>query len=260
MDRHYQSRARAVLLACVLLALIAQLALLPVRAMAAAPSDDLALNKTAVADSQEADSVRASNATDGDETSRTSRWGSDRDSGGGAHWIYVDLGAEKNVASVKVFWENRKATAYRIQYATGETAPGVASDAWKNAHVSSDRPASTTDVINLTNAVRARYVRLYIDSFTATDPDGGVEWDTVSIYELEVFDHQLAAPQDPSANVAEGKSAQADSVESGTQFTADKAFDGDTSTKASRWASANSDDPENTSHWIYVGSGTASQR
>ena len=125
MDRHYQSRARAVLLACVLLALIAQLALLPVRAMAAAPSDDLALNKTAVADSQEADSVRASNATDGDETSRTSRWGSDRDSGGGAHWIYVDLGAEKNVASVKVFWENRKATAYRIQYATGETAPGV---------------------------------------------------------------------------------------------------------------------------------------
>ena len=85
MDRHYQSRARAVLLACVLLALIAQLALLPVRAMAAAPSDDLALNKTAVADSQEADSVRASNATDGDETSRTSRWGSDRDSGGGAH-------------------------------------------------------------------------------------------------------------------------------------------------------------------------------
>ena len=52
MDRHYQSRARAVLLACVLLALIAQLALLPVRAMAAAPSDDLALNKTAVADSR----------------------------------------------------------------------------------------------------------------------------------------------------------------------------------------------------------------
>lgn len=252
MDRHHQSGVRAALLACVLLALIVQLALLPVRAMAAAPSDDLALNKTAVADSQEADSVRASNATDGDETSRTSRWGSDRDSSGGSHWIYVDLGAEKGVASVKVFWENRKATAYRIQYATGEAAPDAESDAWKDAFFSSNRPATTTDVINLTSAVKARYVRLYIDSFTATDPDGGVEWDTVSIYELEVFDHQLAAPQDPSANVAEGKSAQADSVESGTQFTADKAFDGDTSTKASRWASANSDDPENTSHWIYV--------
>lgn len=252
MDRHHQSGVRTVLLACVFLALIVQLALLPVRAMAAAPSDDLALTKTAVADSQETDSVRASNATDGDETSRTSRWGSDRDSSGGSHWIYVDLSAEKDVASVRVFWENRKATAYRIQYATGEAAPDSGSDAWRDAFVSSSRPATTTDVINLTSAVKARYVRLYIDSFTATDPDGGVEWDTVSIYEFEIFDHQLAAPQDPSANVAEGKSAQADTVESGTQFTADKAFDGDTSTKASRWASANSEDPENTSHWIYV--------
>lgn len=252
MDRRHRSGAHAALLACVLLAIIAQLALLPVRALAASPSDNLALNKTAVADSQEADSVRAPNATDGDETSRTSRWGSARDASGGPHWIYVDLGAEKDVASVRVFWENRKATAYRIQYATGDAAPDAASNAWKDAFVSSDRPASTTDVINLQAAVKARYVRLHIDSFTATDPDGGVEWDTVSIYELEAFDHQTVAPQDPSANVARGMAAQADSVESGTQFTADKAFDGNSSARTSRWASANSDDPENTSHWIYV--------
>lgn len=37
----------------------------------------------------------------------------------------------------------------------------------------------------------ARYVRLYIDIHTSNDPDGGIEYNTVSIYELEVYSGNL---------------------------------------------------------------------
>ena len=87
---------------------------------------NLALNKTAVASSQEADSVRASNATDGDSTSRDSRWGSaDAD---GPHWIYVDLGEVLNVKSVRIYWENRKATNYEVQVSNELSNPMSESD------------------------------------------------------------------------------------------------------------------------------------
>ena len=54
------------------------------------PSENIALKKTAVASSEEAASVKAANAVDGNTSSRSSRWGSDV--GNGPDWIYVDLG------------------------------------------------------------------------------------------------------------------------------------------------------------------------
>ena len=44
--------------------------------------------------------------------------------------------------------------------------------------------ASTTDRIILDNTESARYVRLYIDSFTAENPDGDVTWNTISLLEM----------------------------------------------------------------------------
>ena len=44
-----------------------------------------------------------------------------------------------------------------------------------------------TDKIILNRIYNARYVRLYIDIHTSNDPDGGIEYNTVSIYELEVY-------------------------------------------------------------------------
>ena len=58
---------------------------------------------------------------------------------------------------------------------------------WTDAYTNNDRPASTTDTITLNDTQQARYVRLYIDSFTSDDPDGGTAWNSVSIYELEVY-------------------------------------------------------------------------
>ena len=147
------------------------------------PTTNVALNKTAVASSIEADSVKAQNAVDGDHSSRDSRWGSNR--GSGPEWIYVDLGETQNVNVVKVFWENRKATAYKIQIA--DTANKPSDSDWQTVKAFDQRPAATEDKIVLDQVYKARYVRLYIDSFTAKDPDGGVEWNTVSIYEMEIY-------------------------------------------------------------------------
>ena len=147
------------------------------------PSENIALKKTAVASSEEAASVKAANAVDGNTSSRSSRWGSDV--GNGPDWIYVDLGERMNVNTVKVFWETRKATAYKIQIADTESTPQESD--WQTVKEFKDRPKSLTEKIVLDQIYKARYVRLYVDSHTSEDPDGGIAWNTISIYELEVY-------------------------------------------------------------------------
>ena len=143
---------------------------------------NLALNKNAYASSIEANSVRASLAVDGNTTARESRWGSAK--GNGPHWIYVDLGEEKDIRTVKVFWENRKATQYSIQ---------ISHDAsnWETVQGFTSRPHSLEEYFILTQTKTTRYVRLYIDEFTEEDPDGGIKYNTISIYELEVYEYKI---------------------------------------------------------------------
>ncbi|MDO4436451.1 MAG: discoidin domain-containing protein [Coriobacteriaceae bacterium] len=182
---------------------------LPTQAAYAAEGN-LALRKTAVADSQEAPSVAPALAVDGDTTSRTSRWGSNIDKNHGQHWIYVDLGEDTTVSSAKVFWENRKATGFKIQTAAAADAKGDDSTkwGWKDVYSSTDRPATITSTVNF-EPVTARYVRLLITGFTAVDPDGTTDtWDTVSIYELEVYAAKQEVPVE-ATNLALKKTTKA---------------------------------------------------
>lgn len=204
--------------------------------------ENLALGKTAVASSSEAESVRPALAVDGDTTSHSSRWGSNR--GDGPDWIYVDLGQQSFVGAVRIFWENRKATSYKIQAAS--SAPSEEAS-WKDVKVFDDRPQATTDVIEFDEEVSARYIRLYIGSHTSEDPDGGIAWNTVSIYELEAYGRADENYQDPQTNVALNKTATASSIEDDA-FPASKVVDGDLSSRSSRWSSASGEGP----HWIYV--------
>lgn len=181
-------------------ALCAATMLLPAQKVYAAEGN-LALNKNAVADSQEADSVKAKNATDGDTTSKSSRWGSAVDASHGEHWIYVDLGKDEKVSSAKVYWEARKATGFKIQVAKAEDAKDNDSTkwTWKDVYTTTERPKDKTSVINF-DTTSARYVRLLITGFTGNDPYGdAVDWDAVSIYELEVYaDKQTETPDEPT--------------------------------------------------------------
>ena len=155
------------------------------------PQENVALGKTAVADSSEASTLGADKAVDGDTTSKSSRWASAVDAtasaDGGPHWIYVDLGDEYDVKNIRIYWEMRKANGYHVDLATGDTAPGVDSSDWKTVYSNEGRPDSKTQTIELETVQKARYVRLYVEHNTYDDPDGGTSWGNMSIYELEVY-------------------------------------------------------------------------
>ncbi len=189
----YKKLLKAVLALAMVIPTIAA----PVKVSAAT---NLALNKTAVASSVEANSVRAALATDGDNSSRSSRWGSDM--GSGPHWIYVDLGAATDIKAVKIFWENRKATSYAIEVSNDASS-------WETVVLFDDRPQTINDVINFSEVKNARYVRLYIHSNTSVDPDGGTEWNTVSIYELEVYGETILPPSNEILETDTAKEAAA---------------------------------------------------
>ncbi len=171
---------------------------------------NLALKKTAVADSQEAASVRPELAVDGNTASNESRWGSALDSNHGPHWIYVDLGSDQKISSTKVYWENRKATGFKIQAVADADAKDKDSAkwGWKDVYTTDQRPDGTVSTVNFEETT-ARYVRLYITGFTSEDPDGkSPTYATVSIYELEVYADKQEVPAE-AKNLALKKNTKA---------------------------------------------------
>lgn len=211
-------------------------------------SSNVALNKPAEASSEEAATVSASNVTDGyrqtTEDGVKHHWGSNN--GSGPDWVRVDLEQGYELAKIDVYWESQKANSYKIQVAT-ENPDDESS--WTSVRVSDTWPDSINESLVLETPVTARYIRVYIDSFDANDHgnNGIPEWNTISIYEIEAF--TLAEP----SNLALNRAASASSEET-ADFTADKAFDGDTTGKYSRWGSEVGNGP----HWLMVDLGTDS--
>ncbi|XCB29042.1 family 20 glycosylhydrolase [Arcanobacterium hippocoleae] len=194
---------------------LAFLSFLPMPPALAAEAN-LAQGKTAAASDKEADKFNAAKAFDGDTSGRDSRWASAADAAagkdGGPHWIYVDLESVQNVKNVRIFWEQRKAKGYKIQVASGDTAPEAASDAWKTVKSFDSHPQALTDVITFGQAEQARFVRLYIDHNTFNDPDGGVAWGTVSVFEMEVYAGDIPESLDTVANKISVAAPEADTA------------------------------------------------
>lgn len=142
------------------------------------PEENVALGRTGDSSSNETADLTADKAFDGDTSTRASRWSSNV--GNPPHWLYVDLGEQRDVKTVRIFWETRKATNYEIQ---------ISDDAqdWDTVKTLTERPASTTDTITLDDTVQARYVRLYISASDAKDPDSDGTWNSISVYEMEVY-------------------------------------------------------------------------
>lgn len=158
------------------------------------PLENIALGKSGVASSIETNDLNANKLFDGDTSTRSSRWSTDVKNA--PHWVYVDLRKVLDVKTIRLFWETRKATAYKIQVADTLSEPMVEED-WTTVKTFTDRPPSITEKIVLDSVVKTRYVRLYIDSATSEDPDGGVTWNTVSLYEMEIYGGQ------PKENMSE---------------------------------------------------------
>lgn len=131
-------------------------------------SPNLALNKTAVASSSEASGFEPAKAFDG---SLATRWASAE--GVDPQWIYVDLGAVKNINRIQLNWEEAYAKSYKIQISVDNGTPTNWTDVF-----STTIGNGAIDDIAISNR-NARYVRMY---GTARGTPYGY-----SLYEFEVY-------------------------------------------------------------------------
>ncbi len=199
----------------------------------------------AEADNTDGNTFTADKTIDGDLTN-DSRWGSQNDSAGTTpRTLTLDLGAERTITSFKVFWEKTNIRDYHIDTSTDKNN-------WEKRVDITNADAADAVSHDLQTPVNARYVRLvatkYVESVTG--------WYNVGVREFEVHGHMpetVEPPKDELVTAPEGTNlallntvrASATNVESNTNFTADKARDGNKTAKESRWAT-NKDVPNPT--------------
>ncbi|CAL8097309.1 unnamed protein product [Orchesella dallaii] len=110
--------------------------------------DNLALNHPIRASSQESSCANPENIVDG---STSTRWITDESE---EQWIYVDLEAPQSIQRVVIEWEAAFASSYQIQ--TSNDA-----DSWTTVYENYSGSGGS-DLITLSQAVSARYVKLYV--------------------------------------------------------------------------------------------------
>ncbi|RYZ95359.1 MAG: discoidin domain-containing protein, partial [Moraxellaceae bacterium] len=183
---------------------------------------NLALDKIAVASSIEGGGLTAKFAFDGDTNTRWASQASD------AQWVYVDLGASKDINRVVLNWEAAYGKGYQIQVSEDKTN-------WTTIFTTTTGDG-TTDDISLTG--KGQYIRLL---GTARGTGYGY-----SLWDFEVYGS--ATNPNPVINKALNKPAVASSDE-GAGMTASFATDGNSETRwASQWTDA---------QWIYVDLGSS---
>ncbi|HEU0226158.1 MAG TPA: discoidin domain-containing protein [Arachidicoccus soli] len=126
--------------------------------------NNLAYKHKVFASSTSADAQDASSIVDGSKGSRWSSTYSDN------QWVYVDLGTEKEIASVNLIWESAYAKAFKLQ---------VSNDAihWKDIYASQNGSGGD-EHINF-SPVKARYVKMLGIKRAS-------QWG-YSLYEFEIF-------------------------------------------------------------------------
>jgi mannan endo-1,4-beta-mannosidase len=108
---------------------------------------NLALGKVIKAGSSDDASRGPEKAVDGDMGTRWSSAYSDQ------QWIYVDLGQEYSIGSVRLYWETAYAKAFQIQVSSDEQT-------WSTVY-ENDNGSGGTSVISLSSKPAARFVKMY---------------------------------------------------------------------------------------------------
>ena len=151
------------------------------------PETNIARKAEVATSSNEDGNLTGEKAIDGNTSARESRWATK--TGARPAWIQLDFGSTRDVKTFRVYWETRKPKSVKFQYADGESAP-VKDSEWTTVK-ETGRPSKKTQTVSLEKAVKARYVRVLVEDWDALDPDGGVEWDNISMHELEVYGGDL---------------------------------------------------------------------
>jgi beta-glucanase (GH16 family) len=133
-------------------------------------AQNLALNKTVNSSSDESGVLTASNAVDGNLTTRWASAFSD------PQWIRVDLGTATDISQVVLHWEDAYAIQFQIQVSNN-------GQSWTTVH-SETNGNGGTDTISF-STVSARYVRMY-----------GTQ--RVTVYGYSLFEFEVYGPASPS--------------------------------------------------------------
>ncbi len=228
--------------------------LAPLSVEAAGEIENLALNKTATASEQETADYSAAKAVDGvvnrDAAKPQSRWATNKSENQKAQWLKVDLGAKKKFQSFVLAWERRNITSYKIQIS--DTGEDNDASKWTTVYEkkAGEKISGINENIRLDEQKEARYVRLYIDGYTADAVDDDVNWQSVSLYDFQIYADAIPGDVLPDENYClEGTAAASDfePTEGNTQA-GDKAIDGNLTT---RWAT-NNDGKGNTARTLTV--------
>ncbi|NQG97155.1 family 20 glycosylhydrolase [Streptococcus suis] len=150
---------------------------------------NLARGKSVQANGQEAASLSADKVTDGN---GTTRWASDR--GHSPKFVQIDLGQMESFSTITVDWERKNASNYRFQLSDD-------GQQWRDVLIRTQKPSDFKEIFSLSTSQTGRYLKLVIDQFDASGEtkDGRqVTWDTVSVYEIEVFKEAVVARQEES--------------------------------------------------------------
>ncbi|MDU2169465.1 discoidin domain-containing protein, partial [Clostridium celatum] len=213
---------------------------------------NLALNKTTFSSGDETEGFNSTKVTDGiinrnANNGEQSRWASVRYAEN--PYVGVDLGEKTVFNEVVIEWERKNINSYEIQISDDK-------DSWTTIYTGTT-VNNYRDVISLGNQ-EARYVRAVVKEYDPAEEGSTISWETVSVYELEVYNRDSVVRPEAGVNIALNKTATASSQEGGTSFSAAKAFDGTidrTSTKQSRWASAVSSEDQ----WLKVDLGEVTE-
>ncbi|UII19551.1 discoidin domain-containing protein [Fulvivirga ligni] len=136
---------------------------------------NIAFNRPVTVSSTENTNLAASNAVDGNGTTRWSSQYSD------PQWIYVDLGEPHIIGRVNITWETALASNYQVQVSNNALD-------WTTVRNVQGNSSTNNNLTNINGT--GRYVRIY-----------GTNRATIwgySIFELEVYDAGSAAAADPS--------------------------------------------------------------
>ena len=144
---------------------------------------NIALNKTATANSSSSSSFLPSRAVDGDTTSSASMWVVNIGNPGGANfsplpaWIEVDLQGSYTVDSFRIIESSNALKDFNFQ--VWDAALNAGAGGWSNALTVTGNPASPLTTFKTINPVTTTKVRLFITAHNSTT--------ALRIFELEVY-------------------------------------------------------------------------
>jgi endoglucanase Acf2 len=194
---------------------------------------NLALNKTAVSSSNEADGLGAQYVVDGVAGTRwSSNWAANTDNH--PEYVYVDLGQAYNINKVNISWDVAYAAAYEIQVCS---ANPTVENSWSRVAEVTNGTGGNAELTFAT--ISARYVRVYCKQ---TSTPWGYSFKEIEVYgssttgENNTINRALNKTAVSSSNEADGLSAR-------------YAVDGVAGTRwSSNWAANTDNHPE----YVYI--------